>query len=255
MTGVIPSLDGKVAWVTGAGRGTGRAVAEALAASGSKVILFARSSGELSDVCDKIVAGGGEAAIVVGSVLDTESIDRVTELAVQRWGQLDILINNAGISPVMRRSEELSDTEWNDIVQTNLTGSFYCARAAARLMIPARTGCIVNMSSVHGLVGYPRLAAYSASKGGMDLLTKSLSAEWAQFGIRVNAVAPGYLETQMTAGLRASDRHAGAIESRIPMGRFGLPGEVVGAVTYLCSDAASYVTGSILRVDGGWTAL
>jgi NAD(P)-dependent dehydrogenase (short-subunit alcohol dehydrogenase family) len=254
VSGFAQSLDGKVAWVTGAGRGTGRAVAEGLAASGARVILHARTAAEVHDVADKLTAAGAEAEAVVGSVTDRASIDAVIDLAHRRWGQLDVLVNNAGISPVMRRSEDLSDEEWASVIDTNLTGLFQCTRAAGRVMIAQGRGSVVNISSVHGSVGYPRLAAYSASKGGVEVLTKTLALEWAPHGVRVNAVAPGYLKTQMTAGLRASDRHADAIESRIPMGRFGLPSEVVDAVMFLCSEAASYVTGSILRVDGGWTA-
>lgn len=254
MSGFAQSLDGKVAWITGAGRGIGRAVAEGLAASGARVILLARTAGEVRDAADKITAAGGEAEAMVGSITDRASIDAVIDLADRRWGRLDILVNNAGISPILRRSEDLGDDEWASVIDTNLTGLFQCTRAAARVMIAQGRGSVVNISSVHGSVGYPRLAAYSASKGGVELLTKTLALEWAPHGVRVNAVAPGYLETQMTAGLRASDRHAGAIESRIPMGRFGLPSEVVEAVLFLCSDAASYVTGSILPVDGGWTA-
>lgn len=254
MTDFAHSLDGKVAWVTGAGRGTGRAVSEGLAACGARVILHARTAAEVNEVAAKIVSDGGEAVAVVGSITDPASIDEVVELANDRWGQLDILINNAGISPVLRRSEDLTDDEWSAVIETNLTGVFYCTRAAVKGMLARGNGSIVNISSVHGTVGFPRLAAYTASKGGVELLTKTLALEWARTGVRVNAVAPGYLATAMTAGLRASDRHADAIEAKIPMGRFGLPGEVVGAVTFLCSDAASYVTGSILRVDGGWTA-
>ena len=254
MIDMTQGLDGKVAWVTGAGRGAGRAIAEGLSACGVRVLLQARTATEVMEVRDKLVASGGEAEVVIGSVADPEVVDRAIDTAGSRWGSLDILVNNAGISPVLRRSEQVSADEWSAIIGTNLNGAFYCTRAAAEKMIAARAGSIVNISSVHGTVGQPRLAAYSASKGGLELLTKTLAVEWAAYGVRVNAVAPGYLETRMTEGLRSSDRHAEAIESRIPMKRFGLPHEVVGAVVFLCSDQASYITGATLAVDGGWTA-
>ena len=248
------TLDGKVAWVTGAGRGTGRAIAEGLAARGCRLLLQARTADEVLDVRDKLVAAGAEAEAVIGSITDPAAVDEALGVARTRWGRLDVLVNNAGISPTLRRSEDLTDEEWSSVIGTNLTGVFACSRAAASIMIPQGSGSIVNISSVHGRAGFPRLAAYSASKGGVEMLTRTLAVEWAEHGIRVNAVAPGYLETQMTAGLRASDRHSTAIRDRIPLGRFGLPAEVVGAVLFLCGDASSYVTGSTIAVDGGWTA-
>jgi NAD(P)-dependent dehydrogenase (short-subunit alcohol dehydrogenase family) len=248
------ALDAKVAWITGAGRGAGRAIAEGLASCGVRLVLQARTESEVFEVRDKLRAAGADVEVVIGSVTDPAAVETVMQTVDDRWGALDILVNNAGISPVLHRSERVTDDEWTAVIDTNLTGLFYCTRAAGRKMIEQGGGSIVNVSSVHGTVGQPRLAAYSASKGGIELLTKTLAVEWAPWGVRVNAVAPGYLETRMTEGLRSSGRHAEAIESRIPMGRFGLPQEIVGAVAFLCSDSASYVTGATLAVDGGWTA-
>jgi NAD(P)-dependent dehydrogenase (short-subunit alcohol dehydrogenase family) len=247
-------LDGKVAWVTGAGRGAGRAIAEGLAEAGATVLLHARSRDELMTVQEKIRAGGGDADVLVGDVADEESAAAAVDLAVQRWGGLDVLVNNAGISPVLQRSERLDTDVWRRVLDVNLTGAFLSARAAADRMLQQGSGSIVNMSSVHGSVGSPRLSAYSASKGGLELLTRTLALEWAAAGVRVNPVAPRYLETSMTEGLRNNERWAEALRQKIPMGRFGLPREVVGAVVFLASDAASYITGSVLHVDGGWTA-
>jgi NAD(P)-dependent dehydrogenase (short-subunit alcohol dehydrogenase family) len=158
-------LEEKVAWVTGAGRGAGRAVAEGLAEAGAKVILHARSADELATVQEKIRAGGGDAEVFVGDVSDEESAAAAVDLGVQRWGRLDVLVNNAGISPVLERSERLDTEVWRRVLDVNLTGAFLCARAAADRMLQQGSGSIVNMSSVHGSVGFPRLAAYSASKG------------------------------------------------------------------------------------------
>ncbi|MBC9732349.1 SDR family NAD(P)-dependent oxidoreductase [Nocardioides marmotae] len=254
MTEVGLSLEGKTVWVTGAGRGAGRAIADGMAALGANVLLQARTATEIDLAAEKIRANGGRALAVAGSVADPRTADRVVNLAVAEFGRLDVLINNAGISPALRRSEQVTDDEWSAVIDTNLSGPFYTTRAAGRVMLAQGSGSIVNVSSVHGTVGFPRLAAYSASKGGLELLTKTFAVEWAASGVRVNAVAPGYLETQMTEGLRNSDRHHEMIRSKIPLGRFGRPEEVVAAVAYLASDASSYVTGTIVRVDGGWTA-
>jgi NAD(P)-dependent dehydrogenase (short-subunit alcohol dehydrogenase family) len=254
MAEVALSLEGKVAWVTGAGRGTGRAIAEGLAALGASVLVQARTAEEVDLVAQKIRADGGQANAIVGSVADPETAERVVDLAMQEYGRLDVLVNNAGISPTLRRSEKVTDEEWAAVIDTNLSGPFYSTRAAGRVMLAQQSGSVVNISSVHGSVGFPRLAAYSASKGGLELLTKTFALEWAGSGVRVNAVAPGYLETRMTEGLRDSDRHREMIRSQIPLGRFGRPDEIVGAVSFLASDASTYVTGTIVRVDGGWTA-
>jgi NAD(P)-dependent dehydrogenase (short-subunit alcohol dehydrogenase family) len=246
-------LDGKVAWVTGAGRGLGAAIAQGLAAAGATVLLSARTVSELTETLAKIEADGGRGMVAQADVTDPARVEAVATEAVERFGAIDILVNNAGISPVLNRSEALSLTDWKHIIEVNLTGSFICARAAGQHMLAGSGGSIISISSVHGQAGWPRLAAYAASKGGLEMLTRTLAVEWADRNVRVNAVAPGYFATEMTAGLRASPLSE-ALVQRIPFGRFGQPQEVVGAVLFLASDASSYVTGSTVSVDGGWTA-
>jgi NAD(P)-dependent dehydrogenase (short-subunit alcohol dehydrogenase family) len=246
-------LDGKVAWVTGAGRGLGAAIARGLAAAGAAVVLTARTGSELAETLAKIEADGGRGLVLPADVTDSERVEAVAAAAVEEFGGLDILVNNAGISPVLTRSEGLRLADWQRILEVNLTGSFLCAQAAGRYMLAASSGSIVSISSVHGHSGWPRLAAYAASKGGLEMLTRTLAVEWADRNVRVNAVAPGYFATEMTAGLRGSPLSEPLVQ-RIPFGRFGLPHEVVGAVLFLASDASTYVTGSTVSVDGGWTA-
>lgn len=245
-------LAGKVAWVTGASRGLGRAVAVGLAAAGARLAVTARDEGRLASLRAEIERDHGEALVVVASVADVDEVTAAAERIRATWGRLDVLVNNAGISPSMTRSEEVPADEWREVLDVNLSGAFFCAQAVARAMGPG--GSIVNVSSVHGSVGMPRLAAYSATKGGIEALTRTLALEWADRSIRVNALAPGYIETDMTAGLRANDRWRQRLLDAIPLGRFATEADLVPAVVYLASDASSYMTGTTMTLDGGWTA-
>jgi NAD(P)-dependent dehydrogenase (short-subunit alcohol dehydrogenase family) len=247
-------LDGKVVWITGASRGIGAAVAAQLGQSGARLVLQARTATDLELVRAKVEADGAEVAVVIGSVTDEDAVARAVDTAVSKWGRLDGLVNNAGISPVMRRSEALDVADWRAICEVNLTGAFIASAAAARQMLPQGRGSIVSVSSVHGHLAAPRLAAYAASKGGLDMLTRTLAVEWAGSGVRVNAVAPGYVETEMTEGLRRHERWSRELIGKVPLGRFATTQEIVGAVHFLLSDASRYMTGSVLAVDGGWSA-
>jgi len=247
------SLEGQVAWVTGAGRGLGRAAATALSLAGARVVLTSRTESELLTVLEEIRAAGGEGLALTGSVDDPQRVRAIVAEVEVRLGRLDVLVNAAGVSPTFTGAELVSDDEWAQVVAVNLTGTFTCCREAARMMLAAGRGSIINLSSIHAASGFGKLAAYSASKGAVEALTRALAVEWAPRGVRVNAVAPGYFATLMSEGLLAS-RWGERIVAEIPIGRVGKPEELVEAVLLLAGEGSCYMTGSVLTVDGGWTA-
>jgi NAD(P)-dependent dehydrogenase (short-subunit alcohol dehydrogenase family) len=242
-------LEGQVALVTGAGRGLGRAIALGLASAGSDLVLAARSVDQLEAVATEVRALGRDARAVPTDVSDGASVESL----FAGLTRLDVLVNNAGISPYYRRAEQLADAEWRDVLDVNLTGTFMCCRAAAARLAETK-GRIVNLVSIGARVGLPRLAAYCAAKAGVEALTRVLALEWAERGVRVNALGPGYLITNMTEGLRGTPHLNEMLIGATPLGRLGAPDEVVGAALFLASDASSYVTGQTIYVDGGWTA-
>jgi 3-oxoacyl-[acyl-carrier protein] reductase len=244
-------LEGQVALVTGAGRagkGIGRAIALRLAAEGAKIAI-ADLVPEAADAVAKEVADmGGEALAVYGSVSSPEDVEKMVQAAVDRFGKIDILINNAGITRdnlLVRMSEQ----EWDVVLDTNLKGVFNCTKAVAKLMMRERKGKIVNMASVMGIVGNAGQANYSASKGGVIALTKTTAKELGSRGINVNAVAPGFIQTVMTEEM-PEDAKAN-IANGIPLKRLGTPEDVAEVVAFLCTQASSYITGQVIAVDGG----
>lgn len=239
-------LTGRTAWVTGAGKGLGRAMALALGAAGATVAVTSRTRADLESLAAEL---GEDSVVLPGSVADPG----FAEACVAELGRVDVLVNCAGISPTFKRSEAVSDEEWQQVLRVNLDGTWFCSRAAGRRMLEQGGGSIVNVSSVHGTTGFDRIAAYAASKGGVEALTRVLAVEWANRGVRVNALAPGYFATDLSDGLMQS-RWGDVIRGAIPQGRIGEAGELGGAVVFLASDASSYVTGTTLYVDGGWTA-
>lgn len=247
------SLSGKRAWVTGASRGLGRAIAEGLISAGANVAVTARTADALDHFAVQTKVDP-EIIILPASVANSEQVNAAADQLREHWGGLDILVNCAGVSPSFKTADQVEDDEWRSVLDVNLTGMFFCSRAAGPLMFESGGGAIVNISSIHGSVGMSRLAAYSASKGGVDALTRTLALEWAERGVRVNSVAPGYFKTGMTDGLRHHEVWNERLLSRIPLGRFGEPAEVVPAVLFLASELSGYITGSSLVVDGGWTA-
>ncbi len=254
MTEAAPLRPDRVAVVTGAGRGLGRAIAMGLAAEKTTVVLIARSPDELARTAGDVRTAGGIAHVVVADVREAAAVEAAVRAALELRGHIDVLVNAAGTSPFYKRSEHLEASEWDLVLETNLRGTFLFCRAVGSHMLARRQGCIVNISSVLGAAtGLGRLAAYTASKAGVEGLTKALAVEWADRGVRVNAIAPAFFRTQLTEGLLATDRAKGLL-ARTPLGRFGEPAEVVPAVLFLASEAASYVTGSTVFVDGGWQA-
>lgn len=250
LAGLKVDLAGQTAIVTGASQGLGRAMAVALGAAGARVACVARNAEKLAATVGEIVAAGGQAGAFAGNVSERERVDQIVEAVADGWGRLDILVNNAGITrdtllPAM------SDEQWDDVIATNLRGTFLFCRAASRSMMRARYGRIINISSVSGLIGNAGQTNYSASKAGMIGLTRSLSKELAKRKVTVNAVAPGFIESEMTQAL--GDALLDEIKKRVPAARIGTAEDVAACVLFLASRAASYVTGQVLTVDGGMT--
>lgn len=242
-------LSGKRALVTGASRGIGRAVALRLAAEGASVALNYRAGREEAEaVAAEIAASGGSAAVLQGDVAAADEAEALVGAAAEAMGGLDILVNNAGLTRdnlLMRLSED----DWDAALNTNLKGAFLCAKAAIRPMLRQRFGRIVNMSSVVALTGNPGQANYAAAKAGLIGFTRTVAREVASRGVTVNALAPGFIETQMIESI-PDDLRARILE-RIPLGRFGAPEDVAGCVAFLCGDDGAYITGQTISIDGG----
>ncbi|HIK11890.1 MAG TPA: 3-oxoacyl-[acyl-carrier-protein] reductase [Oscillatoriaceae cyanobacterium M33_DOE_052] len=244
----VQKLPGKVALVTGASRGIGRAIALALAAEGAKVAVnYASSSGAADAVVAEITAAGGEAIALGADVSQPDQVDNLIAAVTNKWGQIDVLVNNAGITrDTLLLRMKLED--WQAVIDLNLTGVFLCCRAVSKIMLKQKSGRIVNITSVSGLMGNPGQANYSAAKAGVIGFTKTLAKEFASRGITVNAVAPGFIATDMTKDLKGAEE----VLKFIPLGRFGQAEEVAGMVRFLAADpAAAYITGQVMNVDGG----
>jgi len=245
-------LSGQVALVTGASRGIGRSIALALGRNGAKVACLARNRDKLNEVVAAITEAGGVAEAFECDVMKSESVAQVVEAVAEKWGRLDVLVNNAGITrdtliPTM------TDDQWDEVINTNLRGTFLFTREATRIMMRARYGRIINIASVSGVrMGNPGQANYSASKAGLIGMTRTVARELAKRKVTVNAVAPGFIETEMTEAM--GDSILSMINDKIPAKRLGKAEEIAQAVLFLASGGAAYITGQVITVDGGLTA-
>jgi NAD(P)-dependent dehydrogenase (short-subunit alcohol dehydrogenase family) len=247
-------LDGKVALVTGASRGLGRAIALGLAGAGADVALAGRDRATLEPVAQEIERDLGRPALPVPlDVADLQAIPAAVETIAARFGRIDILVNNAGMN-IRNTTLDYTPEEWDTVLDTNLKGTFFLTQEVGRQMIGAGRGKILNISSMTAFLGVPTVPAYTASKAALQQLTRMLAVEWAEHNIQVNALAPGWISTELTAALKTRpdfEPRYRWILSRTPAGRFGEPHELVGAAVFLCSPAADFITGQVLAVDGG----
>lgn len=243
----MTALTAQVALVTGASRGIGKATALALAATGMKVVVnYAQSSAAADAVVAEIIANGGEAIALQANVANSEEVDKLIKTTVDKFGRIDVLVNNAGITrDTLLLRMKLED--WQAVIDLNLTGVFLCTKAVSKLMLKQKSGRIINITSVAGMMGNPGQANYSAAKAGVIGFTKTVAKELASRGVTVNAVAPGFIATDMTENLDAEP-----ILQFIPLARYGQPEEVAGTIRFLAKDpAAAYITGQTFNVDGG----
>lgn len=247
-------LNGRVAIVTGGNGGIGLAMASGLAAAGAAVLIVGRSVEKNERAVDEITVAGGKVGSIAADLLDEASGARIVAEAVGRYGRLDILVNNAGIN-IRKRPEDYSLQEWQTVLDSNLTSAFLCSRAAYPELKRSGSGKIVNTGSMTSLFGASHLAPYSASKGGIVQLTKSMAVAWAPDNIQVNAILPGWIDTELTEQARKDipglhDR----VLARTPAGRWGVPADLAGIAVFLASDASDFVTGAAIPVDGGYSA-
>jgi NAD(P)-dependent dehydrogenase (short-subunit alcohol dehydrogenase family) len=247
-------LDGKVALITGGARGLGRTMAEALAQAGASIALAGRSKETCQDSADSIASGTGRKARgFAADVTKLADVERLADEVEREFGQIDILVNNAGIN-IRGPIQQLTEADWDAVIDTNLKGPFLCARAFGPRMVSRGWGRVINLGSVMGVIALPGRAPYAASKAGIINLTRVLALEWAGTGVTANALCPGAFGTDMNRPLMDDPEKYKAFVAQIPMGRWGELEELTGAVVFLASEASSYVTGTPLFVDGGWIA-
>jgi NAD(P)-dependent dehydrogenase (short-subunit alcohol dehydrogenase family) len=250
----IFKLDGRVALITGGNRGLGFAMAQALAEAGANVVVTSRQEERAVESAAALAGITGQRTMgLVVDVTDAEQIETMVSDVVKEFGRIDILVNNAGIN-IRKPVEELDEASWDLVQHTNLKAPFLCSRAAARHMQEQRFGRIINLSSMLGMVALPERSVYCSSKGGLIQLTKVLALEWAAHNITVNALCPGPFATELNIPVMRNPQANQFFLNHIPLGRWGRPEELGGAVVFLASDASSFMTGAALTIDGGWTA-
>jgi NAD(P)-dependent dehydrogenase (short-subunit alcohol dehydrogenase family) len=247
------SLENKVAVVTGGNRGLGRAMALTLADAGADVVIVGRDEQKNLQMVSEIQAKGRKALGLSADLRDVEAINQMVKKVVEQFGKLDILINNAGVSS-SGRAFETTEEEWDQVMDLNVKSLFFCCQAAGKVMKEQGYGKIINLASIAGAVGDLAIAPYTASKGAVINLTRSLALEWVRYGIHVNAIGPAYIETDLNKEALSNPKVRDRLVGKTPIGRLGEPNELAGTVLLLASDASSYMTGQTIFVDGGWLA-
>ncbi|NGP45683.1 glucose 1-dehydrogenase [Bacillaceae bacterium SIJ1] len=247
-------LKDKKVLVTGGSKGIGKDIALAFAKHGASVVISGRNEPVLSETVQQLKLHHENCFYVTADMQKVADIYAMVDHAAHTMGGLDIVVNNAGVN-IPKPATEVTEDDWDTILDTNLKGSFFCSQRAGQYMIPQKQGKIINIVSQMAFVGYVKRAAYCSSKGGAVQLTKALAVEWAPYQVKVNAVAPTFIETELTANMFADDDFYQDVLHRIPLGKLAQPSDVTGAVIFLASDMANFITGETIKVDGGWTAI
>lgn len=247
------SLDGKVALVTGSTKGIGRGLLEGLARAGADVVVVSRNQADCNRVAEEVRQYGRKALPLAADVTDLEAIENLVTKTIEYYGRIDILINNAG-SAITKKAEDLTEADWDRVLNVDLKGVFFCAQAVGRQMIVQKGGKIINVASILGLVGDRQVLPYAVAKGGVIQMTKALALEWARYNIQVNALCPGYVITPMNEADLRNEKIYNHVTQKIAQRRLGEIGDMVGAVVFMSSEAANYMTGQSIVIDGGWTA-
>jgi NAD(P)-dependent dehydrogenase (short-subunit alcohol dehydrogenase family) len=246
-------LTGRVALVTGGSSGIGLTISHALATQGAEVAIVNRTLHTGQQAVDEIRARGGKAISHSADVSQLNDVEKAVQMIEENVGPIDILVNCAGIN-IRKDAVAFKSDEWRQVIETNLSGTFHTCQAVGRRMITRSRGKILNISSIASAIGMKGRVAYCSSKGGVNQLTKALAVEWAPFGINVNAIAPGFIETPLISALTTDAKFQENVKAWVPLGRIGKPRDLIGVVLTLCSDAGAYITGQVIFIDGGWSA-
>ncbi|MFD2922303.1 SDR family NAD(P)-dependent oxidoreductase [Halobacillus naozhouensis] len=250
----FPDLENKSVVVTGGSKGIGKSIALAFAEHGSKVLIVGRNETDLLQTVNELKQHNPDCSYISADLTNVDEIRQMIDQAVSRMGSLDVLVNNAGVN-ITKPALEITEENWDQVLDINLKASFFCSQKAAEYMVPNGEGKIINIASQMAFVGYWNRASYCSSKGGMVQLTKALAVEWAEHHVNVNAVAPTFIETELTEKMFEDKAFEKDVYSRIPLGKLADPKDVAGAVLYLSSNVSKFITGDTIKVDGGWTAI